>query len=323
MLKKISINKIISLCTLMVIFSATIFTFRQYETYNNSEKEYKEIRNALETEMNIIIKTVLSENKHKAELYIGEHSNVIHQKILNAYGSDLNKLEQDIINPTVNSKLTKILDSVLEGVFINEDNDLNTPFVTSMSLILWNKTLQFASGDNTLMSLEDFKNSQFNVYLAQEAVEAIKNMNIDKNEFIFWEPIDTGLNNHKIITDMNINKLLEVFYNEGMTALRSYELLIPIYITKDGDVFGTKDITSLGHKIDNYKIIIIQRINVYDSLKPYLSDIEYCLNEISKYENKVNKTNSEVISLVVETLIFILFILIASAILQNKLLKNK
>ena len=312
--------KIISVCTLLLLSGFIIFAYTQYDDYRNMEQKFSNIQTSMEEELDIYIKSILTENQKKAELYIGFYTNLIHENLLKGYNNDLDELEQDILNPTEDSKLVQLIDKTLEEVYINNDTNHNKPFVASLNNIIWNRVLPYDYQTNTdkVISWEEFINKHYNSNLSQIAMESLKNMNSNKHDFIFWEAIENNNPEHTLIKDMDINDVLDVYKKEGIEGLKSYELLIPIYITKNGDIFGTKDVNTMGHKIENYKIIIIQRMNIYDALEPYLSSITVFENEISKIElESSNVMQMKAYGMIISTLLSIIT-LVGSAYLQKK-----
>ena len=65
-------------------------------------------------------------------------------------------------------------------------------------------------------------------------------------------------------------------------------MLVPTYITNNGDIFGQND-TDQGIRYDNYKLIVIQRINLYEQIKhnyPNLITNNYMKN-VDKTYNRI------------------------------------
>lgn len=311
--------KIISLCTLFLLSGFILFGYTQYDDYQNMSEKYEESYKSTTKQMDIYIKSILLENQKKAELSIEFYTNIVHQELLKAYDNNLDALEKDISNPTENTKLVKIIDNVLNDIYVNEDTVYNKPFVASLNNIIWNRVLPYDYGDNDdVISWNRFANKHYNPELSKKAIEALRNMNADKNEFIFWEAIKNNNPKHKIIKDMDISEVLKVCNDEGIDALKSYELLIPVYITKNGDIFGTKDVDNRGHKIENYKIIAIQRVNVYDALVPYLPGISFFENELSNIKTESNNMMNRKAFNMAASAILSVITLVGSAYLQNK-----
>lgn len=311
--------KIISVFTLFLLIGFVRDVFIEYDNYKSMEERYDRMEEIMRDELDIYIKSILNENQKKGEINIGFYTNLIHKKILEEYNNDLDALEKDITNPTEDSKLVRLIDNTLENVYINENTNHNKPFVASLNNIVWNRVLPYTYGDNKkIVSWEDFINKHYNPQLSKIAMETLKNMNSNKHDFIFWEAIENNNPEHKLIKNMDINDVLSVYRKEGIEGLKSYEFLIPIYITKNGDIFGTKDVNSMGHKIENYKIIVIQRINMYDALVPHLSSITFFESEISKIQIESQLLMTKQMFRMVESMILCILVLFGSAFLQRK-----
>lgn len=313
-------TKLLSITTLVILTITILFSYKQYEDYMTSMESYETIESGMKEELYLYIKGILRENIKKAELLTAVNTSVIHHKLVETYGNNLDGLEQDLNQPNPNSQINKILDEVLIDTYINDNTDSNRPIVATMRNIIWNRSIHIKSDDYLLW--EKFKNAYFNTTLNAKAIDALKNMNNDKYDFIFWELYSNSISTHLMLSEMNIDKMIDVYYNEGLESLKAYELLVPVYITNTGDIFGTKDTNSIGEKINNYKIMVIQRINVYDALIDYKSDLTYFNSEIKAIETEILYSDKQRVSLLIQTIIFIICLLIGSAILQRKLNSN-
>lgn len=321
MSKSVSLmTKISSITTLVILTITILFSYKQYEDYMTNMESYETIECGMKEELNLYLKGILRENIKKAELLTEVYTSIIHTRLVETYGNNLDGLEKDLVEPNPDSELNKILDEVLMDTYINVESDSNRPIVATMRNIIWNRSIYINSEDVLLW--DKFKNTHFNTILAEKAINALKNMNNDKNDFIFWELNHNKANGHLILTELDIDKMLDIYYNEGLESLKGYELLVPVYITNTGDIFGTKDTNSIGEKINNYKIMVIQRINVYDALIDYKSDLTYFNSEIKAIETEILYSDKQRVSLLIQTIIFIICLLIGSAILQKKLNSN-
>jgi len=325
MMKKNVISKILAMSTLSILLCVTVFGYKQYNEYEIMKIKYNNIIESVECNMENYISTILLENIRRAEDSLTIRTNDIQQTMLNRYAGELNDLEYDISNPSTDSELTKIFDEMLSDTYINKDSMSNKVFVASMDNILWNRSIGYQFDANQdietqYMSWSKMKSVVHNTALTEQAINAIKNTNLE-NEFIFWEPIGSN-NPHKCISSMNIKELLKIYKEEGITALSSYELLVPLYLTKEGDIFGTKDLNSLGYKIDNFKIIIIQRINILDALQPYLSYIYEYKHQIDDLRNDIIENQKRNAAAMAQSTIIGIFVIIGSGCLQNKIPKQ-
>lgn len=318
------LNKIIAINMLIVISLVTLFTYMQYCDYQETEIKYNENEIVLDQQIDTLITSILKENQKKAELYAGAYADEIRNRLLEEYRDDMTQLAYDIKNPTHNSRLTTILDETLTDIYINNNTNSNKPIVTSADIILWNKSIGYVtSNKESSISLDDFAKMHYNEYLAQKSIDQIKLENIDKYDFIFWEKDPSSIPGHQKIKDMDINKVLEVYKKEGISTLKSYDILVPIYIDKNGDIFKDSETNIFENQNDEYKIIIIQRINMYDAVKDYLPKIQ-------KLEDKIHEANSDIImitehkvELVIKSIALLLVLLLVSSLLQNKIYYNK
>lgn len=321
-LKKNLAVKILSISTLIVLLFITSYGYKQYNDYKMDEERYSQIYSSMEELMDDYIETVLRETSRKAEDVLTAKTNIVQDRLLESYSKDLTNLEYDIQHPSNDSKLSTILNDVLGCHFINEDTSSNKVFAISTDNIIWNRYLQIPN-NNTYMTLDGFISNMYNKSLAEQAIFIIKNTNyLENSEFIFWQPMKV-LGSSVLINDMDISNIIELYKKGDIDSLKSCELLVPVYITKDGDIFGTKDINNLGIKTKNYKITVIQRINIYDSLKPYMTEIKEYQHNMDKVKSLISDSQKYRAYNMIQSIITIIFVLIGSGILQNKIPEQK
>lgn len=303
-------HKEISIMSLIILIIIILFSYLQYDDYASSIEEYEDLYNAVRLEEANYIKTVFSAETSLAKKALNIHVERIQDQLILYYGKNLDGLDDDIDNPSSNSELTKVFDNVLGEFYINNNTNVNKPFVLSMNNLLWGRCLSYDSKDEFL-TIEDLISMQSNNDLNTQSILTILENNDD--EYIFWQ--NRGKNE---IKKMNIDDLIEIYFRDGLDSMKNYELLVPIYITKDGDIFGTKDTDGLGHKVTNYKIIIVQRINMYDALNNYIYELSFYESQCERIENqKMNNTSYKTRSLMISAGL-ILIVLFGSAYLQNK-----
>lgn len=303
-------HKEISIMSLIILIIIILFSYLQYDDYASSIEEYEDLYNAVRLEEANYIKTVFSAETSLAKKALNIHVERIQDQLILYYGKNLDGLDDDIDNPSSNSELTKVFDNVLGEFYINNNTNINKPFVLSMNNLLWGRCLSYDSKDEFL-TIEDLISMQSNNDLNTQSILTILENNDD--EYIFWQ--NRGKNE---IKKMNIDDLIEIYFRDGLDSMKNYELLVPIYITKDGDIFGTKDTDGLGHKVTNYKIIIVQRINMYDALNNYIYELSFYESQCERIENqKMNNISYKTRSLMISAGL-ILIVLFGSAYLQNK-----
>lgn len=304
-------HKQVSIISLIILIIVLLFSYLQFDDYKENIKNYNEIEDIIIKEEDDYIKTLFNEEKKMAEKSLNLIVEKIQNKLILGYGKNLNDLDYDIDNPSPNSYLTKVLDESLRSFYINENTIVNKPFVLSMNSLLWGTFSYENINNNEVPSIEDLYFLQGDSKLNKEAIDTVLLNNDTK--YIFWE---NKSNNE--LTSMNIDKLIDIYHEKGINYMRNYELLVPVYITKDGDIFGTKDTDGIGHKINNYKIIIVQRINIYDLLKEYSNELSYYNSSIERIDDRAkNNINDKTRSLMINAAIIGL-VLFGSAYLQNK-----
>lgn len=312
--------KVVSISTLIILCTFILFGYLQFEEYHNMTKNFESIKQSVDEGFEMYIETVLVENQKKAEISTGLYTDIINKEILNEYEGNLDELIKDIENPKDDTKLVEIIENNLSDVFINDSSNHNRPIVATQKHIIWNRVISYDYknfDDN--VSWDDFINNHYNPKLSKLAVDAIIDMNSSKNKIIFWEALGNNNPEHKIIDNMDISEIIDVYKKEGLSALKSYEILVPKYITEDGDIFGNKDTDSSGRKVDTNKIIVIQRINVFDALKQHKSELAVYENEIEKINMSYDDMSRNKLSNMITCTILSILTLISSAYIQRKL----
>lgn len=310
------LKDLLGVIILIIVTSSALFAYTKFEGYKTTEVILTNQQDTLKDNLNIYMEGVIKESVDKLSLLTDYRTELIHQDILSKYGNNFDLLKHDINYPSDNSLLSKILDSHLKDVWINKDNNSNKVFVISDNNIIWNKSLPIVSdSDESYITVDELIDYIFNSNLGQISLDSIRDGNITKNKIIFWEAIQSNDNNHSIIDNMDIKELLNIYSNEGIEGLKSYEILVTGYITKNGDIFGEDDINSLGHKIDNSKIMIIQRVNLYDILYNHIGEINKLQQQIDDLniimetnDNKIIKYLMILLSVTISILIIAMYI---------------
>ena len=304
-------HKKTSIISLIILIIVLLFSYLQFDDYSSNIEVYKDIYDSTEIEESNYIKTIFYEETKLSKKSMNIIVERIQDQLVLKYGKNLDNLDEDIDNPRSDSELTKVFDDTLGDFYINENTNVNKPFVLSMNSLLWGRCLSYDNAENEFLTIDDLLSLQNNNKLNKEAIFTI--LKNDNTKYIFWQN-----NGDTKLEYMNIDKLIEIYSNEGLNSMKNYELLVPVYITKDGDIFGTKDTDGLGHKIDNYKIIIVQRMNVYDILKQYSSELSTYESEKQRIiDRKIINMNDKTRSLLISGSM-VLIVLFGSAYLQNK-----
>ena len=308
---KLGKHKQISIVCLIITIIVLLFSYLQFDDYRNNISNYNEIADFIKKEERVYIKTILNEEEKLTEKSLNLVLENIQRKLALYYGEDLENLDEDIDNPTPNSMLTRVFNETLGNFYINQDTAVNRPIVLSMKCLLWGNSLSYDKAPDEVLSIETLLKLQGNSKLNKEAIETI--LRNDNTKCIFWEN-----KNHGNLKVMDIDKLIDIYSKDGLNSMRNYELLVPVYITKDGDIFGIKDTDGLGHKVDNYKMVIVQRINIYDLLKEYSNELSYYTSAIGRIHDKANANVIDKGRSLIMNVCILALVLFGSAYLQNK-----
>ena len=308
---KLGKHKQISIIALIITIIVLLFSYLQFDDYRNNISNYNEIADFIKREERVYIKTLLNEEDKLTEKSLNLVLEDIQHKLALYYGKDLEGLDKDIDNPTSNSRLTKVFNESLGDFYINQDTTVNRPIVLSMKCLLWGNSLSYDKAPDEVLSIETLLRLQGNSKLNKEAIETI--LRNDNSKYIFWEN-----KNHGNLKVMDIDKLIDIYSKDGLSSMKNYELLVPVYITKDGDIFGIKDTDGLGHKVDNYKMVIVQRINIYDLLKEYSNELSYYTAAIGRIHDKANANVIDKSRSLIMNVCILALVLFGSAYLQNK-----
>ena len=312
-MKKTSI--ILSIMYICLFLIGGLASYCEYEDYQLTKAEMSDIINNEKENEKELIKSILYENRKSSEHLMNLKAREIQDTLLIKY-PDKEQLQNDILYPDSNTVLSKVLDNSLKLSYVNIDDVKNKPFVASAFNILWcDGSIINESSSNSWFDLKSFT---YNRDLATTAMNSIRS--VGYNNYIYWQ---CGYSDDPI-SAMTIDSLYDLYIEkDNIEVFKNYEMLVPIYITKTGDIFGVRDYDNLGQPIHNYKIIIVQRVNIYDALsnhtgmlKDYRNNI-YNLN-IELYRLTLNKIKIISASCII---IFIFFGIIAYV--QNNIINKK
>lgn len=301
-------GKQVSIVSLIIVIIIASFSYLQLNDYSDNKRRFYEIQESIRMQEYDYIRTIFKEERKIVEKAMDINVVNIQKELSDYYGKDLDGLDKDIKNPSTNSKLSKVFDNCLYDFYVNQNTKINKQFVLSNNKLLWGRCFSLKKSYDSL-SIEDLNND-----LNKEAIQTILvNDNMDK--FIFW---GNNNNNSERIKEMDIKSLIDLYHDKGLFSMKNYELLIPTYITPDGDIFGVKDVDSLGHKIDNCKMIIVQRVNIYDILESYTSELSEYQSQYKEMEIEINNNNANKKKSALLSISMILIVIFTSAYLQNK-----
>lgn len=273
---------ILILIFILIGISRYIFFNIEKDIHNSQLKELEEV--TIATNWSLIEGTI-REASLAAQSSSYFVSNNIVEEIHKEY-PDLELLKQDLDSNKFNeTKLPKIILKNIENRYLfNIRNKHNDIFVIMNNGIAVDRNLD--SLDTVYRSFEDEATTHFNYELAYQAFERLlehKNHNI-----IYYEPeAPDNKENHNTIVSPSYDALYDIYCKEGIKGLKGYTVLVPTYITDNGDIFGTPDISIYGKRVQNHKMIVVQRFNIYDILM-FIHEKDLKVNEAT-FQSMRNK----------------------------------
>lgn len=301
-------KKIVSTLSVLIMIILIMSGVNGFSNFLNNQANFNKNIDTINEESKKYIYTLIYDAQDKNKILLENQALNLQNIILNEY-SDNTLLENDIKNPTDNSKLSKIFDKELCNKNI---------IVGSMDKILWNRTYGEYSMDlKDDYTLEDVIYKTYNEELSKEAIDTILKLNSQKNDFIIWQ---SGKSNIEI-SNNNIDELLNELqkYNYDINELKGYDILIPVYITEDGDILGVKDVDRIGRYNDNCKMVLVQKLNLYDILSHNKYNIENCKDEVIRIQDMIQQLTNDEIVKNIYLLLIIIGIVISSGVIQNRI----
>ena len=301
-------KKIVSTLSVLIMILLIMSGVNGFSNFLDNQANFNKNIDTINEESKKYIYTLIYNAQDKNKILLENQALNLQNIILNEY-SDNTLLENDIKNPTDNSKLSKIFDKELCNKNI---------IVGSMDKILWNRTYGEYSMDlKDDYTLEDVIYKTYNEELSKEAIDTILKLNLQKNDFIIWQ---SGKSNIEI-SNNNIDELLNELqkYNYDINELKGYDILIPVYITEDGDILGVKDVDRIGRYNDNCKMVLVQRLNLYDILSHNKYSIENCKDEVIRIQDMIQQLTNDEIVKNIYLLLIIIGIVISSGVIQNRI----
>ena len=301
-------KKIVSTLSVLIMILLIMSGVNEFSNFLNNQANFNKNIDTINEESKKYIYTLIYDAQDKNKILLENKALNLQNIILNEY-SDNSLLENDIKNPTDNSKLSKIFDKELQNKNI---------IVGSMDKILWNRTYgEYSTDLKDDYTLEDVIYKTYNKELSKEAIDTILKLNSQKNDFIIWK---SGKSNIEI-SNNNIDELLNELqkYNYDINELKRYEILIPVYITEDGDILGVKDVDMIGRYNDNCKMVLVQKLNLYDILSHNKYNIENYKDEVTRIQDMIEQLTDDEIIKNIYLLLIIIGIVISSGVIQNRI----
>lgn len=197
---------------------------------------------------------------------------------LNDLYNDLDKYDNE------DTQLINIISKNIDNKYLNNIKTDNM-FVAMRWGIFYDKSLDNSIINEKLKTWEVVTNKYFDTELANEAINKI--LYKDTTSLIGWDTRIFNDGKEKIQT-LDLNKLKELYDQYGLEGIKNIEILCPAYITENGDIFGIPDVNTHGKQNDNDKIIVIQRINLYEQIINRNNDKISSLDNINIIKSEMN-----------------------------------
>lgn len=279
-------SRILGIIILLPIISIFITLLYGYDTITQDRVNYETSFNTINENKSMMISYAIEDNTKKAKIQTNETKDRIVDELLVAYNGDTEKMKQDYISMSSNTKFYQIISKNIDHKYLNKENDNNRMFVATKDGVLIDNSLSYVK--NSFTAWDEIFSHINNKSLMQNAVISITN----KNEGpIIW--ID-DTNDKTVSYDASLSLL--GFVNKCITngdtkELSKYSVICASYIFDNQDLFGIPD-TEVGHMNYNNKIYIIQVFSIKDmidsdrilslSLQKYDEALLYQQNNISE-----------------------------------------
>lgn len=296
--------------SIFIIFCVAVCGIISYNVYSDYEIIKDNIignQDNIKDQLDSYIKTTFCDTNEYLKVILSNKTQILQDNIVLDYKDNEALLENDVIHPTQYSLLSKNIDKEL-------GNNKNKIFIANSNNIIWT-TFDGKKTDN-LLTWEDTILPTRNETLNRKSIDIIKTGDVQNYDLIFYQKEFSNLN----VYTMNIDDLVKELRNNNynLNELKSYEILIPVYITEDGDIFGVKDINSLGQVNKNYKLYVVESINMYSIIKNHMINIQQYLYDIEYDSGTLNYAQKSKATLLFGIIAFIIGVMILSAAIQNK-----
>lgn len=300
--------KLLSLVTTSMIILSMVFTYSKFNDFITMKGVYDNARKSVVSSSELFVNSVLRENKKSSLDKLGLFADEIQKSLFEEYGKDLHGLKYDILNPSEHSKLNRVLNSVIGNSYINHANPNNGIFVMTKNNIIWDK---HAKSPLPIKIEEIYDNA-----IDNNAIQNVVDRDFSEDYIILRTTDGETSSNNNLIREIK-----DIIFRNDLEKLKRYEMLVPVYITETGDIFGVEDSNGV-NKVDNFKIILVQKINIYDALQKYDEQILFIEKELNSIDESVKNLALNEVQWMVFSLGYVVFIIIITRFIQNIVTNN-
>lgn len=230
-----------------------------------------------------IIENTISENIDKAKIQSNGAKKLLTARILHDYSGNMQTLREDLARKD-NSPVFEAMNEVIDGMYINNESELNRMIIVDKNGILADKGI--------VSSTKKSRDWITEIQAKPDRVIAAKavNMILTKNNNIIYLKVDAFISVDHEPFDPNMTTFKAAYDRYGINIFRNYNILVPSYITNDGDIFSVPDVNTRGIKNENNKLIIVQEFNIYDAIIKNKDDLDKYDAIVTEYEKDLRAT---------------------------------
>ena len=269
MLKKLNVTP--GSIILMVIF--IVMSIAQYIFYNQDLDEYRTEVNNIENGSKDITWSLISSTYDMVELSANERAEILAKNIVD----DIKKQYPDLSVLKILLDQGNIQDTMLPFIIykntqghqmLNMVNENNACFVMSRDgYIMDTRLIEYNRSWHSFNEETSFDAEA--LYLMLELI------NGHKEKCVIYTNSTDNSNGLPKLVHGDKDDIKAVFYDKGFDGLKNFTFYGKSYITETGDIFGTEDINNNAIRVNNHKLIVVQKFNLYDILEyHYGKDIE-------------------------------------------------
>lgn len=260
----------LSILAFLVTASANIYCYK-LET-DNLIKHQESIKHASKVENWAQVSSLLEISNIAAQQNAKFLSKKIESDVMRQY-DNINDLKKEFDS----AQLTPKFNNILKNSLLSENEAPSSLYPPRFNSIVGmrngivsiysNRSSTQIDSINNVMSWDQYIQSSYNPALTKQVIDAV----LEKKEGIFFWQSQPGSHQVPHIERMDMNGIKQIYDAGGVEGFKNFSIVTPAYITDNGDIFD--NMSDFKNKA-NYKIIILQSVNMYDIMEKYSSSLE-------------------------------------------------
>lgn len=271
---------------LLLLISFTIIIISYFYMGMSIRNTHRRYINVAIDDSFTLIKKFINDMYNESKLNTTAISKDIEKELIKAY-PNLNDLKEEMDNDDY-TNLSNIIRSKVYDKYYKINNQRNSVFVATNKYIIYDYNYMYSLDTNSKdkhNTWQKYISKDYNKTLSENAFSKLYGY---PDDMVFIEPYKSKVKDHIYYDEVNIDTLKKIYEIEGIEGLKGYELLVPAYIKDTEDIFGTQEIVQ-GKRQDTYRLIVVQRINIYDQIINQKSDkINITESYIEKLKNNTH-----------------------------------